>query len=104
MVVMVRRLVVVECSFDNSQGYAYNQRAAEEEDDSHDNDAYFEASLLASTLHCRGVWLIGIFNSMARLIQRRGRRLGCQRRQVSWRRRRRYGLQGHHLDFSSLGV
>lgn len=55
MVVMVRRLVVVECSFDNSQGYAYDQRAAEEEHDSHDNDAYFEASLLTSTLHGRGV-------------------------------------------------
>lgn len=55
MVVVVRWLVVVECSFDNSQGYTYDQRATEEENDSHDDDAYFEASLLAPTLHGRGV-------------------------------------------------
>lgn len=55
VVVVVRRLVVVECSFDNSQGYTYDQRATEEEYDGHDDDAHFEASLLASTLHGCGV-------------------------------------------------
>lgn len=72
LVPMVRRSVVVECSFNNSQGYAYNQRATEEEYDGHGNDTYPEAPLLASALHSRGVWLVGVVNNnMARLGQRR---------------------------------
>jgi hypothetical protein len=55
VVLLIRRWVVVECSFDNAQGYTYDQGATEEKYDSHNDDANLEASLLASTLHGRCV-------------------------------------------------